>query len=161
MTPATVGLQVLDRSFMAAVLLMTTMWQATAVKERLAQNQFHRESSSASPAPAIRPASNNDKSLVAHMYSRLSLGWRSAATTKDGNKNASSSNSRDCAQGRSASIAAELLNSLSYLQFCRMRLTAYNALLKGLLSAVSSSAQVRLGLRPLCLPCVCVLSRCL
>ena len=42
----------------------------------------------------------------------------------------------------SSLIAAELLDTLSYLQFCRMKLTAYNALLKNVLSSVSISRQV-------------------
>ena len=42
----------------------------------------------------------------------------------------------------SSLIAAELLDNLSYLQFCRMKLTAYNALLKNVLSSVSTSRQV-------------------
>ena len=42
----------------------------------------------------------------------------------------------------SSQIAAELLDSMSYLQFCRMKLTAYNSLLKNTLTAVSADAQV-------------------
>ena len=39
-------------------------------------------------------------------------------------------------------MAVQILNSLSYLQFCRMRLTAYNTVLKAVLASVSTSPQV-------------------
>ena len=40
-------------------------------------------------------------------------------------------------------LAVQILNSLSYLQFCRMRLTAYNTVLKAVLTSVSASPQVQ------------------
>lgn len=68
----------------------------------------------------------------------------SAAQRKAKHGAAQSSNSQ--LEIRNSLVAAELLDSLSYLQFCRMRLTAYNSLLKALLTAVSTSSQVLLTL---------------
>ena len=48
----------------------------------------------------------------------------------------------------SSLVAAQVLSSLSYLQFCRMRLTAYNALLKSVLTSVSTSCKVVMSRTP-------------
>ena len=71
-------LQVLDKAFMCAVLLMSTMWEGAA----------------------------------------------------------SSGGARD-------DMAVALMDALSCLQFCRMRLSVYSLLLQGLLTAIVKSPQVR------------------
>ena len=111
---------------MTGVLLMTTCWQsASGPSLQAQQSQTTGSPSSSSNAKRNRNEAkhSNDKQTSAH----ITAGKSDSSTTTDSS---------------SSVIAAELLDNLSYLQFCRMRLTAYNSLLKSLLTAVSTSAQV-------------------
>lgn len=119
-------MQVMDRAFMTGVLLMTTCWQSASGPSLQVQHSQTTGSPSSSNATRNRKEAkhSNDKQTSAH----ITAGKSDSSTTTDSSS--------------SSVIAAELLGNLSYLQFCRMRLTAYNSLLKSLLTAVSTSAQV-------------------
>ena len=121
-------LQVLDRAFMTAVLLMTCFWQLTSSPAHPSRQK-----------QATAATSNGKK----HRNSEDVTSNSSKATNDLVAADRSSSNTALQSDGSSSSlIAAQLMDNLSYLQFCRMRLTAYNSLLKTLLTAVSTSAQV-------------------
>ena len=118
-------MQIMDRAFMTGVLLMTTCWQkASGPSLQAQQSQTTGSPSSSSNAKRNRKEAkhSSDKQTSAH----FTAGKSDSSSATDS----------------SSVIAAELLDNLSYLQFCRMRLTAYNSLLKSLLTAVSTSAQV-------------------
>ncbi|KAL3138059.1 hypothetical protein ABBQ38_005291 [Trebouxia sp. C0009 RCD-2024] len=136
--------QVLDKAFMSGVLVMTAFW-ATAVARHLpdppppsdktvkASNSKPWQSRSTASAADLQPASSMSPSAAA----------RGVADAVEGSAQTSDSLSGSPAQPDSSSsmVAVHVLNSLSYLQFCRMRLTAYNTLLKAVLAPVSASAQ--------------------
>lgn len=61
----------------------------------------------------------------------------------------------------SSLVGVEIVSSLSYLQFCRMRLTAYNALLKAVLPSISASSQVTQSSACCIACCFCYLAACL
>lgn len=138
-------MQVLDKAFMSGVLVMTAFW-ATAVARHLpdppppsdktvkASNSKPWQSRSTASAADLQPASSMSPSAAA----------RGVADAVEGSAQTSDSLSGSPAQPDSSSsmVAVHVLNSLSYLQFCRMRLTAYNTLLKAVLAPVSASAQV-------------------
>ena len=110
-------LQILDRAFMTAVLLMTTFWQSTS-------SPIH--SPQQTQATAATSNGKRDRS----------------STNVTSNSSKTNTDEPEAADQSSSLIAAQCIDSLSYLQFCRMRLTAYNSLLKMLLTSVSTSAQV-------------------
>lgn len=120
-------LQVLDRAFMTAVLLMTSFWQLTSSPAHPSQQK-----------QATAATSNGKKNRNSgEVTSNSGKATNDLVAADQG-----SSNTALESDSSSSLIAAQLMDNLSYLQFCRMRLTAYNSLLKTLLTAVSTSAQV-------------------
>ena len=143
---------------MSGVLLMTALWSVAAPKDQPAQSALPSKRPQASklsatpnaaPAttatgcPATATAATSSHPAATATGPAASAAAAAAhllpdATAAIGNV----SGGLDAQQSSSSLIAVELLDSLSYLQFCRMKLTAYNTLLKNVLTAVSTDAQV-------------------
>lgn len=152
------NVQVLDKAFMSGVLVMTAFW-ATAV----AQNPL------IAPASSDRMARVSDTKARPLSVPATAAAWLATAikapfrtTTAEAASSGPPAAARTAAvseglthspssgpgigtvpQTDAISLAAvQIMNSLSYLQFCRMRLTAYNTVLKAVLASVSTSPQV-------------------
>ena len=150
--------QVLDKAFMSGVLLMTAFWSAAAVTDhkRAPADKTPSTKATSSPAAVALGPTTAVAGPVATAAGPATTAVGQAATNPDAavsarpHANAAAADgsmiaehgSRGEQQNSSSLIAAELLDSMSYLQFCRMKLTAYNTLLKNVLTAVSTSAEV-------------------
>ena len=166
------SLQVLDKAFMSGVLVMTAFWATAVAKVPASHTPLshkpakasdrgsrsgaqHTATASRSAARAagqwsvvtakVPPSSN---SSIAEQQQNSVTADRPSATAAAAVKSMASaggpgSSGESTAQASSSSlVGVEVVSSLSYLQFCRMRLTAYNALLKAVLPSISASSQV-------------------
>ena len=142
--------QVLDKAFMSGVLLMTAFWSVAAAtdhKRAPADKTPSTKATSGPAAVALDPATAAGPATTAVGQAATEAG---AAVSARPHADAAAADrsmieehvSRLEQQSSSSWVAAELLDSMSYLQFCRMKLTAYNTLLKNVLTAVSTSAEV-------------------
>ena len=135
--------QVLDKAFMSGVLLMTAFWSVAAATDhkRAPADKIPPTKATSSPALGTATAAGPATTAVGQAVAAVSARPHANAAAADGSmieENAS----RAEQQGSSSLVAAELLDSMSYLQFCRMKLTAYNTLLKNILTSVSTNAEV-------------------
>lgn len=133
---------------MSGVLLMTAFWSVAAAtdhKRAPADKTPSTKATSGPAAVALDPATAAGPATTAVGQAATEAG---AAVSARPHADAADRSmieehvSRLEQQNSSSLVAAELLDSMSYLQFCRMKLTAYNTLLKNVLTAVSTSAEV-------------------
>ena len=161
------NVQVLDKAFMSGVLVMTAFWASAVVRtpppleKATASNNKARQSKV--PTTAVGPSATAAGSLAAAIKAPFSqiataadrksaaasdvlpaaTARDTAATSGGPAQSTGSSSGAEAHANRSSLVGVQVLNSLSYLQFCRMRLTAYNTVLKAVLMSVSTSSQVR------------------
>lgn len=144
---------------MSGVLIMTAFW-ATAVaqhspthpapSDRLAKASDTKARPSDNPATAAASLATAIKApfrttTAAAASSIPPAGARTPVAISEGLTQSPSSGPSSGTVPRIDDIslvAVQILNSLSYLQFCRMRLTAYNTVLKAVLASVSTSPKV-------------------
>ncbi len=133
---------------MSGVLLMTAFWSVAAAtdhKRAPADKTPSIKATSSPAAVALGPATAAGPATTAVGLAATKPG---AAVSARPHANAAAADGSmleehaDVQQSSSSLVAAELLDSMSYLQFCRMKLTAYNTLLKNVLTSVSTSAEV-------------------
>ncbi len=147
--------QVLDKVFMSGVLLMTAFWSAAAAtdhKRAPADKVLSTKATSGPAARALGPATAAGPATTAAGPATTAVGPAAAepaaAVSARPHADAAAAGGSmveehaDVQQSSSSLVAVELLDSISCLQFCRMKLTAYNTLLKNVLTAVSTSAEV-------------------
>ena len=140
--------QVLDKAFMTGVLLMTAFWSAATDADHKRAPADKTPSTKATSGPAARALGPATAAGLATTGVGPAATKPGAAVSARPHANAAAADGSmteqhaDVQQSSSSLIAAELLDSMSYLQFCRMKLTAYNLLLKNVLTAVSTSAEV-------------------
>ncbi len=154
--------QVLDKVFMSGVLLMTAFWSAAAAtdhKRAPADAVLSTKATSGPAARALGPATAAGPATTAAGPATTAARPATTAVGPAAAEPAAAVSARphadaaaaggsmieehaDVQQSSSSLVAVELLDSISYLQFCRMKLTAYNTLLKNVLTAVSTSAEV-------------------
>ncbi|KAA6423409.1 MAG: hypothetical protein FRX49_06470 [Trebouxia sp. A1-2] len=142
--------QVLDKAFMSGVLLMTAFCSVAAATEHnrapadksLSTNVTTSPAGIAlGPATAAGPATTAVGQAATEPGAAVSARPHANGAAADGSMIQQHANRAEQQGSSSSLIAAELLDSMSYLQFCRMKLTAYNTLLKNVLTSVSTSAE--------------------
>ena len=117
-------LQMLDKIFMSAIVLLTAAWRAISPAPEAGDPRRHAASKhQRDTAPGSITASS-----VEH-------GVRQQAGSDAG------SSTERSLDGRGA-VAVSILGALADIQFCRMRLAAYAALLKAVLAAASEDKEV-------------------
>lgn len=146
--------QVLDKAFMSGVLVMTAFWATAVAKNPTAppppsDKTVKVPNNTAKPSNAtgiIAPFRWTTTAADASSVPPPAAAKDTAATSMGVTHSSSSGPSSGITpEIDSSSLAAvQILNSLSYLQFCRMRLTAYNTVLKAVLTSASTSPQVQL-----------------
>ncbi|DBA78919.1 TPA: hypothetical protein ACH3X1_008798 [Trebouxia sp. C0004] len=132
--------QVLDKAFMSGVLLMTAFWSVTAATDHKRGPADKTSSTKATASLAAGPTITAVGQATTEPGGAVSARPHANAAAAGGSMIEEHA-SRAKQQGNSSLVAAELLDSMSYLQFCRMKLTAYNTLLKNVLTSVSTSAE--------------------
>ena len=135
---------------MSGVLLMTAFWSAATDADHKRAPADKTPSTKATSGPAARALGPATAAGLATTAVGPAATKPGAAVSARPHADAAAADrsmieehvSRLEQQNSSSWVAAELLDSMSYLQFCRMKLTAYNTLLKNVLTAVSTSAEV-------------------
>ena len=135
-------MQVLDKAFMSGVLVMTAFWATAVAKHPPNNSPPSDKTAKASKHPPSRLAASAADDQPASSVSPSTAAQSVADACEDLAQSSGSCSGSPAQPDSSSLVAVQVLNSLSYLQFCRMRLTAYNTLLKAVLTSVSSSAQV-------------------
>lgn len=152
---SSVMVQVLDKAFMSGVLLMTAFWSVAAATDHKRAPADTTSSTKATTSPAVvalgpataeagptataaGPATTAVGQAATEPGGAVTARPHATAAAPDGPM----IEEHGVEQSSSSLVAAELLDSMSYLQFCRMKLTAYNTLLKNVLTSVSTSAEV-------------------
>ena len=117
-------LQMLDKIFMSAIVLLTAAWRA------------------ASPAPE---AGAPRKHAASKDQRGTAPGPIAASSVSNGIKKQAGSDAGSSTEqplDRQRAVAVSILGALADIQFCRMRLAAYAALLKAVLAAASEDKEV-------------------
>lgn len=140
---------------------MTAFWSTAVAKHPTAQpppSDKIAKASNAKARPSTAPATaaTSLATAIKAAFSRITTAATAssvpppaavqdtAATSKGVPQSSSSEPGSAISEVASSSlVAVQILNSLSYLQFCRMKLTVYNTLLKAVLTSVSTSPQVQ------------------